>query len=84
MSLLKRTNAIFELRVDDPKVGMVFVHTQKRNSPLIVSKIDERENIYRTSINGSFDVWGSFEDWRDEIRNRTIEIVYNPYKGSPG
>jgi hypothetical protein len=80
MSFLKRTNTFFELRVDNPATGVVFVHTVKPNTPFIVCRIDENENIYRTSINGNIEVWGNFDDWRDEIRRRTIEVVYNPYE----
>jgi hypothetical protein len=80
MSLIKRSNTIFELRVDNPTPGVVFIHTVKPNTPYIISRIDENENIYRTSINGNIEVWGNFDDWRDDIRRRNIEVVYNPYE----
>ena len=83
MSFFKRSNTFFELRVDNPTTGVVFIHTVKPNAPFIVSKIDENENIYRAAADGSVEVWGTIEDWRDEIRHRHIEVVYNPYEKAP-
>lgn len=68
-----------EFRVKPPVVGTVFIHTTKPEKPCIVQRIADEE-IYRTDFDGRVGIWGSVEDWRDEVRRRTIKIVYDPTK----
>ena len=80
MNSPRRSATWFELVVTPPVAGTVFVHVLLRNKPMIISKIDEEENIYRVDMNGTTDVWGSMDDWREEYRKRMIEVVYDPSK----
>lgn len=70
-----------ELRINAPHIGTVFIHSVKPTRPLIVSSIVDDE-IYRVDLEGGVGAWGTVDDWRDEIRHRTIEVVYEPPKNS--
>lgn len=66
-----------ELRVPLPVVGTVFIHTARPERPLMITDIMEDE-IQRVDVSGVTAPWGSIDDWRDEIRCRNIEVVYDP------
>lgn len=66
-----------ELRVDAPHIGTVYIHVLNPSRPLMVANIIDDE-IYRVDLDGEIGSWGSVDDWRDEIRHRTIEVVYDP------
>ena len=66
-----------ELRVDAPHIGTVFIHVLKPARPLMVANIIDDE-IYRVDLDGGIGAWGSIDEWRDEIRHRMIEVVYDP------
>jgi hypothetical protein len=66
-----------ELRVPPPVAGMVFIHVARPDRPLMITDILEDE-IQRVDVAGVTAPWGSIEDWRDEVRHRNIEIVYDP------
>jgi hypothetical protein len=66
-----------DLRVSSPVVGMVFVHVTRPDRPLMITEVLEDE-IQRVDVVGITAPWGSIDDWRDEVRHRTIEVVYNP------
>ena len=75
----RRSATWFELNVQAPLIGTVFIHTEKPNRPLIIKQIVDDE-IYRVDIDGAVGIWGSIDDWRDEYRCRTIKVVYEPKK----
>lgn len=66
-----------ELKVSSPSIGTVFIHTTKPERPLMITNIIDDE-IQRVDIDGITKPWGTLDDWRDEFRHRTIEVVYNP------
>lgn len=66
-----------DLRVSSPVVGMVFIHSLKPDRPLMITEVMEDE-IQRVDVSGVTAPWGSIEDWRDEVRHRRIEVVYDP------
>jgi hypothetical protein len=66
-----------ELKVQPPVVGMVFIHVSRPHRPLVVTNIFEEE-IQRVDVDGITKPWGTLSDWRDEIRSRMIEVVYEP------
>lgn len=66
-----------ELKVPHPVAGMVFIHTTKPNRPLMVTAIMDDE-IQRVDVDGITKPWGTLDDWREEVRHRTIEVVYDP------
>lgn len=66
-----------ELRVSPPVVGTVFIHVSKPNRPLMVTNVFDEE-IQRVDVDGVTKPWGTVDDWREEIRSRMIEIVYEP------
>ena len=59
--------------------GTVFVHTARPDRPLMVTSVDQEE-IHRVDLDGLTKCWGSVDDWREEMRSRTIEEVYHPGK----
>lgn len=77
MSDSKRSSTWFELSVNAPLLGTIFVHVEKPGRPLIVKQIID-DQIYRLDMDGVSSIWGSIDDWRDEFRRRTIKIVYTP------
>jgi len=60
-----------------PRPGVVFVHTTRPDKHYTVFQV-EQEEIYRIDSDGETKLWGTIDDWRDEVRRRTIEIVYLP------
>lgn len=66
-----------ELRVPPPAAGIVFIHVARPDRPLMITDILEDE-IQRVDVSGVTAPWGSIEDWRDEVRHRNIEVVYDP------
>ena len=66
-----------EFYVKPPVVGTVFIHATKPEKPCIVHKIVDEE-IYRTDADGKVNGWGTIDDWREEVRRRTIKVVYDP------
>lgn len=62
--------------VHPPKPGVVFMHTTKPDRLYTVFRI-EQEEIYRIDSDGETKLWGTIDDWRDEIRRRTIEVIYS-------
>jgi hypothetical protein len=60
-----------------PGPGVVFVHTARPDKRYTVFRV-EQEEIYRIDSDGETKLWGTFDDWCDEVRRRTIEIVYLP------
>jgi len=66
-----------ELKVPHPVAGMVFIHVTRPDRPLMITDILEDE-IQRVDVAGVTAPWGSIEDWRDEVRHRNIEVVYDP------
>lgn len=82
MNPSRRSATWFELVVTPPVVGTVFVHVYHRNKPMIITEIDNEENIHRVDMKGEVIIWGSMDDWREEYRKRMIEVVYDPSKFS--
>jgi len=72
-----RKSTWIELRVPPPAAGIVFIHVARPDRPLMITDILEDE-IQRVDVAGVTAPWGSIEDWRDEVRHRNIEIVYDP------
>jgi hypothetical protein len=66
-----------ELKVQPPVVGMVFVHVARPDRPLMITEVLEDE-IQRVDVGGITAPWGSIDDWRDEVRHRRIEVIYDP------
>ena len=84
MTDFRRSATWFELNVPDPTVGTVFIHTEKKDRPLIVNKVGDDGIIYRTDIVGAVSIWGSLDDWRDDYRRRIIKVVYAPSSDETG
>lgn len=78
MTLDRRTKTWFELNIPSPLRGVVFVHTEKKDRPLMITKVSDDEIIYRVDADGDVSVWGDVYSWRDEARRRIIEVVYDP------
>jgi hypothetical protein len=36
------------------------------------------DEIQRVDVGGITAPWGSIDDWRDEVRHRRIEVIYDP------
>jgi hypothetical protein len=74
-----RKPTLIDFRIKLPAVGTVFVHTARPDRPLMITSVDQEE-IHRVDLDGLTKCWGSADDWREEMRSRTIEEVYHPGK----
>ena len=74
----RRSKTWFELNIPAPMKGTVFVHAEKRGRPLMITKLTDDDIIYRVDPDGEVSVWGDTVSWRDEVRRRIIEVVYDP------
>lgn len=72
----KRTTLI-ATPVEVPRKGVVFVHASRPDRPMIVVDVDRDGEITRVDPDGDVSPWGSEEDWFDEVRRRTIEVVFS-------
>ena len=74
----ERRRTLIETPVTPPVKGVVFVHTSRPDNPMIVSGVDGEGEVWRVDSRGDLAPWGGVEDWFDEVRRRTIEVVYVP------
>lgn len=81
MKTFRRNPTWFELRIPEPVKGVVFVHSERKNNPLMVTSVKD-DTIYRVNLSGEISEWGDVTSWRDEVRRRVIEVVYAPDEGN--
>lgn len=75
---MNRNRTWIDLKVTAPTIGTVFIHSSKPDRRMTVTSIVD-DQIIRTDSSGESVVWGDLNDWFDEVRRRTIEIVQEPH-----
>ena len=73
-----RRRTLIDTPVSPPTKGVVFVHAARPDAPMIISRVDDADQVWRVNSVGDVAQWGDVEDWFDEIRRRTIVVVYVP------